>query len=89
MASDEIPEPWMLELLTPPKRFDPTQTLRMVEYHFDELRRALASGYFRPAVRQAQMLAELVRLAALAEERDFERTAHSVSHRFHTPEPGA
>lgn len=56
-------------------RFDPAQTLRIVGYHVDQIQRGLATGHFRPVVRHAQMFAELIRVAAIAEERDAERNA--------------
>lgn len=65
---DEIPP--RLDMLKP-KRFNPEQTMRIVGYHMDALSMALAGGHFRSAVRQAQMLAEIIRLAAIVEERDF------------------
>lgn len=89
MASDPIPPAWTLEFLRPGRRFDPTQTLRIVEYQIDEVKKGLAGGHFLPVVRHAQMLAETIRLAAIAEESSADLYAHSVSHRFRTTEPGA
>lgn len=65
---DEIPP--RLDMLDP-KRFNPEQQMRVIGYHMDALRLALGSGTFRPAVRQAQMLAEIIRLAAILEDREF------------------
>lgn len=67
-AMDEIPP--RLDMLEP-SRFNPQQQMRIVGYHMDAVRRALAGGTFRSAVRQAQMLAEIIRLAAILEDREF------------------
>lgn len=57
-----------VEFLEPNPRFSPRKQMEIVEYHLDDLRKALAGGRFAPAVREAQLLADVIRFAAIAED---------------------